>query len=80
MKLLFDHCRLWDDCECQIGISWARLRPVMGARKDLRGSGGFSLSFNLVWWHLSFTLVTDYQAYKARRDYRVSDRFKKKDL
>lgn len=76
MKLLFNHCQLWDDAECQLGISWCRFKPIVGSK--LPGSGGFVLSMNLIWWHLSLTLVTDYKAYKARRDYRYSDKFKKK--
>lgn len=68
MKILFDHCRLWEDTECKLGLTWNKFSPVVGSK--LSGSGGFYVSFYLVRWYASVTWVKNYEAYKARRDHR----------
>jgi hypothetical protein len=68
MKILFDHCILWDDVDCKLGVNWYKFSPVVGSK--LPGSGGYCLSFNLIRWHISITWVRDYKAYQARINYR----------
>jgi hypothetical protein len=72
MKILFDHCQLWDDAQCKLGLDWSSFDPVVGSK--LPGSGGFRVSFFLVRWYVVITWVKDFKSYKARQDYR---RFKK---
>jgi hypothetical protein len=75
MKFLFDWCHLLHDgdWDCKLGLDWYRFNPVIGARKDLRGSKGASLIVYLIRWRLSFTWIKDYKSYLARINYRHKD-------
>lgn len=76
MKFIFAHCQIWDDADCKLGSDWYRFDPVIGSK--FPGSKGFTIAFYLIWWYTSITWVKDHKAYRARLDYRHSDRFRDK--
>jgi hypothetical protein len=79
MKLLFDWCHLFkdDDWNCKLGLDWYGFEPIVGCRKDLEGSKGFTVVLYAVWWRYSLTWIHDYAKYSARMNYRHSDTIKR---
>ena len=76
MKILFDYCHIYnDDWDCKLGLDWYGRGPVIGSK--LPGSKLFTIALYLIWWRFDLTWVKDYESYRKRMDYRVSDRWKK---
>ncbi len=76
MKVLFDHCNLYneDDHSVKLGINWYKHAPQNS--KKFKAWKGFTFTFYLIYWQVNLTYISDYDAYKARLNYRYSDHIK----